>query len=105
MLRIYPVVLELLAALRPLMTQIDKRDSDLARQMRRAATSVALNLGEGMYSRGKNRQVRYHSALASMRETVACIEVAVALGYVARADTNLMDRMSLVTGTLVKLVR
>ena len=76
MLRIYPVVLETLAALRGLIAQIERRDSDLSRQLRRAAASIVLNLGEGMYSKGKNRQARYHTALGSARETLSCLEVA-----------------------------
>ena len=75
MLRIYPIVLETLTALRALIAQIERRDSDLARQLRRAAASIALNLGEGMYSRGKGRQARYHTALGSARETLSCLEV------------------------------
>ena len=30
----------------------------------------------GMYSRGQNRQLRYHTALGSARETLACLELA-----------------------------
>ena len=37
---------------------------------------IALNLAEGMYSRGNNRQARYHNALGSARETLAGLEVA-----------------------------
>ena len=104
MLKIYPVVLDVIAGLRPILAQMERRDSDLCRQLRRAASSVALNLAEGMYSRGKNRTARYHTALGSMRETRACLEVAVAFGYLGSLDAELGRRMDHVTGTLVRLV-
>ena len=104
MLRIYPIVLETLTALRALIAQIERRDSDLARQLRRAAASIALNLGEGMYSRGKGRQARYHTALGSARETLSCLEVAHALGYVASLDAAVVAKLHRVIGTLVRLV-
>jgi four helix bundle protein len=63
-----------------------------------------LNLGEGMYSRGKNRTVRYHTALGSARETLSCLEVAVALGYLASLDASIAARLNRVIGTLVRLV-
>ena len=84
MLRIYDVILTVVGELKPVIGQIERRDADLARQMRRAAASVALNTAEGMYSQGRNKGARYHTAMGSMRETLACIEVGVALGYVAR---------------------
>jgi four helix bundle protein len=90
--------------LRPLLVQIERRDRDLGRQLRRAASSVALNMAEGMYSRGKNRTVRYHTALGSMREARACLEVAAAFGYLGVLDTELARRFDRVTGTLVRLV-
>jgi four helix bundle protein len=105
MLRIYDVILEVVGELRPVMGQIERCDADLARQMRRAASSVALNTAEGMYSQGKNRGARYHIALGSMRETLACIEVGVALGYLARVDESLVDRIRKIIGTLVRLVK
>ena len=104
MLKIYPVILETIASLRPIVAQLERRDSDLARQLRRASASVALNTAEGMYSRGKNRVARYHTALGSMRETTACIEVAVAMGHVRSVAPELASRMHHVTGTLVRLV-
>ncbi|HEY6558585.1 MAG TPA: hypothetical protein VI072_14985 [Polyangiaceae bacterium] len=52
MLRIYPVALDWLKAVRPLIAQIARYDGDLAKQLRRSSSSVILNLGEGMYSRG-----------------------------------------------------
>lgn len=103
MLRIYGVVLEVLKALQPVVRAIEAKDRDLARQLRRCSTSVALNLAEGMYSRGENRGARYHSALGSAREALGCVEVAVVCGYV-RQDEQLHDRLDRVVGTLVKLV-
>jgi four helix bundle protein len=104
MLRIYPVILETLGLVRPLISLIARHDADLVRQLRRAASSVALNVAEGMYSRGKNRAARYHTALGSMRETMACLEVAVALGYIAKVDPAIEQRMNRILGTLVRLV-
>ena len=103
MLRIYSVILEVVAELRPVVGRIERCDADLARQMRRAMCSVALNTAEGMGSRGKLRRVRYHSALGSMQETMACIEVGTALGYLESVDGVLVDRMKRVIGTLVRL--
>ena len=61
------VMLEVITALRAALAQVERRDSDLARQLRRASASVALDTAEGMYSRGKKRQARYHNALGSAR--------------------------------------
>jgi hypothetical protein len=46
MLRIYPVMLEWLKGLAPLIAQIARFDGDLAKQLRRASASVILNTGE-----------------------------------------------------------
>ena len=104
MLRIYPIVLEVIAALRPSIAKLERHDADLARQLRRAASSVALNVAEGMYNRGKNRPARYHTALGSLREVLACFEVAAALGYLPELSADLRNRFDHVLGTLVILV-
>jgi hypothetical protein len=39
-----------------------------------------------------------------MRETLACLEVAEALGYLRDVDPNIRDRIERVIGTLVKIV-
>ncbi|MBC8071290.1 MAG: four helix bundle protein [Deltaproteobacteria bacterium] len=105
MLTIYPVILETIEMLRPMMGRIDRHDRDLGRQLRRAASSIALGVAEGMYSRGRNRPARYHTALGSARETMACLEVAVAMGYLDSADAAVLDRLSRIIGTLVRLVQ
>ncbi len=103
MLRIYGVILEVIKGLRGTMEALERRDPDLALQMRRAASSVALNVAEGMHSQGRNRRARYHNAAGSMRETLACVEVASALGYVAEPDAAVLASINQVMATLVKL--
>jgi four helix bundle protein len=102
-LRIYHVVLEVLRQLQPALKRIEVKDRDLARQLRRCSSSIALNLAEGMYSRGRNRHARYHNALGSARETLACLEVAVVSNHITE-DGAVHDQLDRVVGTLVKLV-
>ena len=102
-LKIYSVVLEVVRGVRPVIEEMERKDPDLARQMRRAVSSVALNVSEGAYSRGKNRGARYHNAMGSMRETLACIEVGEALGYLERPDAALLDSIGRIMATLTKL--
>jgi four helix bundle protein len=103
MLRIYGVIIEVVGELKTVVGQIERCDADLARQTRRAMCSVALNTAEGMGSRGRNRAARYHTALGSMRETMACIDVGQALGYIGPVDEDLIERMRKIVGTLVRL--
>lgn len=105
MLKIYPVILELTHALRPVLENIQRHDPDLGRQMRRALTSVPLNVSEGSYSRGKNRFARYHTAAGSMREVLACTETAAALGYCPPLTAELADKIDHVLSVLVKNLR
>jgi four helix bundle protein len=104
MLRIYSTVIEVLSMLRPVLVRIESRDRDLARQLRRAASSVALNVSEGSGSRGGTRRERYHNALGSARETGACLDVAEALGYIGGIDARLRDALDHVRATLAKNV-
>jgi len=105
MLNIYPFILETLTELQPLAVQIARRDTDLARQLRRASSSIALNVAEGQYSRGKTRSCRYHNALGSARETLACVEVAQAMGYIREVPSELGPRFDRIIGTLMRLVQ
>src|SRR5262245_26026690 len=92
MLRIYPVLLDRVRALRPMVKELKRHDADLARQCRKALTSAPLNMAEGSYARGENRAVRYHTALGSLREVLACFEVAAALGYLPDVEQDLRQR-------------
>ena len=104
MLNIYKIIIEFIAKLRPLLAQIERRDRDLGRQLRRASASVPLNLAEGMYSRGELRTARYHTALGSMREVESCLEVALAFGYVKNLEQSVSSAVNRIIGTLVRLV-
>ena len=53
----------------------------------------------------RNRAARYHTALGSARETMACLEVAVAMGYLDIADPKVLDALARIVGTLVRLVQ
>jgi len=101
MLRIYDVALSVLTEMRPVVRAIEMRDRDLARQMRRAASSVVLNIAEGSGCSGGTRRERYRCALGSAREVVACLAVARAWGY-ADIDGRGLDQ---VIGTLVSVTR
>jgi four helix bundle protein len=103
-LRIYPVILELLRQLTPVIHVLRTRSPTLADQLERALVSVPLNVAEGSYSRGKNRQARFQSATASARERLACIEAAQALGYLRTLDPEIEKLFRQVIGTLVRLV-
>ncbi|UQA56018.1 four helix bundle protein [Polyangium aurulentum] len=104
MLRIYEVVLRMAAGAATVADQIERRDGDLARQMRRAITSVALNTAEGMGNTGGHKRQRYQSALGSAREVLACVQVAQAMRYVSTVDEALLDQMNHIIATLARLV-
>ena len=104
-LRIYSFTIDTLRCLAPIVAQIGKHDTDLARQLRRAASSVALNAAEGDGSVGGNARLRFRSAHASTQEVRACLDVAEALGYVDSVDAALRDRFDRIAATLYRLAR
>jgi four helix bundle protein len=89
--------IELIEKLRPLMARIKARDKSLADQIQRAASSVALNIGEAEYSDPGNRRARFYTAAGSAGETRAAVRLAVAWGIVLRAEgepiTMLLNRI------------
>ena len=99
------MILEVLRELSPVVAAITLHDKDLARQLRRASTSIALNCSEGSGSNGGTRKERYRNALGSARETGACLDAALALGYLEAVDASLLDKIDHVRAVLVKNVR
>jgi len=95
------LMLEAIVHLRPLATRIRRSDRSLCDQLRRAASSTALNLAEADGSDPGNRRARLHTALGSLAETRAALRVAAAWGdldaeTVAAVDAQL-DRVAATT--------
>ena len=96
MLAAYPVTLQMISAIRPLVPTIAKHDRDLADQIRRAANSVLLNINEGRKSAGGNQTRFFSYAAGSNSEVRACLDAAVAWGWIeGAADAQaLLDRIA-----------
>jgi four helix bundle protein len=86
MLDALTVARHVVVLVRPIAEAIARRDADLARQLRRATTSLPFNTGEGRMRQGKDREHLYRVAHGSAAEVVEALHVAVAWGYVDAAD-------------------
>lgn len=80
--------IELIDALCPLIPRIKQRDKSLAEQLQRAASSIALNLGEGALSDPGNRRARFFTAAGSAGETQTALRVAIAWRYLTARDAE-----------------
>src|SRR5262245_12883167 len=77
----FEVALELIRYIRKLLEELERKDKDLANQLRRAAASVPLNLSEGRARVGRDRAHAYRIAAGSAGEVIAGLRVAEAWGY------------------------
>ena len=80
--------LELIDALVPLMPRIKSRDKALEDQLRRAASSIGLNVAEAVCSDPGNKRARFHTAAGSARETQHALRQAIAWGHVTGNDAE-----------------
>ena len=92
------VTIEVVRALRPLLVSLKRIDKDLANQIHRAASSVALNLSEGSKRTGGDRLHSFRIAAGSAAEVRAGLELAEAWGYLGARDLQapleLIDRQA-----------
>ena len=80
-----------LAALAETVAQIARRDHDLARQLRRAGSSIALNLAEGRQRAGRDQLHLYRIAAGSAAEVTAALDVALAWRHITPAQRAALD--------------
>ena len=103
-LRIADDIVETVGTLHQLSRVIARQDPDLSKQLRRAASSIGLNAGEGLAARGGNRTVRLESAMASGREVILGLRIAGAAGYLdAERVAREVDSVDRIVATLYKL--
>ena len=79
---VHDFAIEMIREIKPLIDRISRHDRNLAQQIRRSASSVALNISEAAYSLGGNETARFHNAAGSAAETRAALQVAAAWQYV-----------------------
>ena len=103
MLQIQSLALDTVKALGPSVKEIMVQDPDLGRQLRRAASSIVLNIAEAQGSRDGVSRHRFRTALGSTRETAAALELAAAWGFVHR-DAHVADALDRIAATLHRLI-
>ena len=80
------LALALISLLRRILAKIAAKDPDLARQIRKAASSIPLNLAEGRERAGRDKVHHYRIAFGSAAEVAAALAVAENWGYVEAED-------------------
>ncbi len=98
------IALSMIGSLRAPLAKIARHDRDLEKQLRKAAASVALNLGEGRRRNGKDRTHLWRVAGGSADETRVALLIAEAWAYVDHEEIaealELLDRLLAITWTL-----
>jgi four helix bundle protein len=99
----FEIALQLIDALRTPIERVRNHDSALASQLRRAASSVPLNLSEGRRRVGKDRLHLWRIAAGSADEVRAALRVAQSWGYVD--SQSLIEPLALLDRVLAMLWR
>ncbi len=104
MLKIYADALEVVSELVPIVAQLDRQDPDLARQLRKARSSIPLNIAEGSHARGARRNLHYGYAKGSANECIAVLETAHAAGYIRTTPETIVRQLRKIIGTLYNCI-
>jgi four helix bundle protein len=91
----YEVAKQLIVQLREVVPVIQRVDEELADQLRRAASSVLLNLAEGQRFNNGNKLRHYQIAHGSANEIRGALDAAEGWGYIEPATEAraLLDRL------------
>jgi four helix bundle protein len=102
--QVLDLAIEVSEVLAPVVARIRRDDRDLADQLRRSLSSVALHVAEGNRSQGGHRIARFCTAAGSNAESRAALRVAVAWGYVQARDIEAGEaRLDRIAGMLHSL--
>lgn len=103
-LRITDDIIATIGTVHRLCAVISRRDPDLAKQLRRAVSSIGLNCAEGLHAAGGNRTVRLESAMSSGREVIFGLRIAGAAGYLeADRVAREVDKLDRIVAVLYKV--
>ena len=90
------VASQLIRAQRPSLDAVERHDKDLANQLRRAGSSVLMNVSEAKKRIGKDRAHLFRIAAGSAEEVRAALSIATGWGYLTDASVAsalaLLDR-------------
>jgi four helix bundle protein len=104
MLRVYRDALDVVGELVPYLEAIERRDVDLGRQLKKARSSMPLNIAEGSNARGGRRNLHYSFALGSGDECIAVLETAFASKYINELPLEIIEKLRKIIGTLHKCI-
>jgi four helix bundle protein len=98
------LALRLIALLRRCVEQVGRHDRSFASQIRRAASSVPLNIAEGNRRIGRDKTHHFRIAAGSADELRTALQVAEAWGYIDRkSSTETLELLDRVLAILWKL--
>src|SRR5512140_2924782 len=104
MLKIYEDASQVVRELVPVVAEIERQDPDLARQLKKARSSIPLNVAEGSHARGARRNLHYGYAKGSANECIAVLESAFAAGYIRQLPEMIIDKLQKIIGTLYNCI-
>ena len=79
-------VLKVIRLVRAIIVVVARNDRDLASQIRRATSSIGLNVSEAFGAQAGNSRVRFETARGSLYEMEAGLLMSAAWGYVTDDD-------------------
>ena len=68
--------------------KVARHDRDMAQQLKRAATSAALNASEGLHAKAGKRRSRLEDSVNSARETMMALRLAEACEYLPAGEAT-----------------
>ena len=76
---------------RPLVAVVERKDRDLASQLRRSLNSIALNVAEAFGGQAGNARLSFRRALGELYESQAALQLSAAWGYVSESQAIAID--------------